>query len=372
MNATRPQGIHRSPLGAALALALLAVTTLLGGCATATADEPISEAAQAQAEPDTQEPTADGALRNAYALTTSGELVELRPSDGTVIRSVATDPLWTGSTLTISADGAYAYVHAYDSEDDAGPEWPGSIQRIALSPSEPEGTADVETVATTATSPAVSPDGRFLAYYSVAPWKEPLSQRSLTVMDLTTGEVTASIPDPECVECERLVTPPTWTPDSARIVVGLGWFDEFPAAALWEVDPATTPTLGDARRVGPDNTGDVQADWFGTTSFTAAGTLAVPAEEGTADQWAAAAAYAFGDGPKENLPAGLVALVDVTDGSVVGRIPLDGIAISLAAEPGGNQLLVVVSHPDTEIPQLYRWDGSALVQLADGFAAIGW
>ena len=334
---------------------------------SAPTEEPPSE----PSEESTTEPEAEPP--NAFALTLAGDLVELQPENGAVTRSIASSPLWEGSSLVISPDGAYAYVEAFNPMAADSPEWPGEIQRVSLDPSEPEGSAQIETVVTSATSPAVSPDGGSLAYLSIAPGVTQTLDRSLTVMDLATGTVTASVPDDQCVECERIVTSPTWMPDSSSLILGLGWFDGFPSTTLWDVDPTSNPTLAAGRLVGPDNSDDVMADWFGTTVFTAEGTLLVPAEEGTAAQWEARTAYAFGDGPKQNQPTGLVAVVDVPSGTVLSRIPVDGVVASVAAEPAGADILVIVGHPDTdEVPALYRWDGSELIHIGNAFTAIAW
>jgi hypothetical protein len=360
----------------AVALAAIAalVWVLVGRPAEADEEPTAAETTESAPEP-SEEPTAEPEAepRNAFALTLAGDLVELQPENGAVTRSVASSPLWQDSSLVISPDGAYAYVEAFDPTAADGPEWPGEIQRVSLAASEPEGAALVETVVPSATSPALSPDGAMLAYLSTAPGETQTLVRSLTVMDLATGDVTASVPDDQCVECERVVTAPTWTPDSSSLILGLGWFDGFPSTALVAVDPTTTATLGAGRPVGPDNSGDVQADWYRRTAFTAEGTLLVPAEEGTAEQWEARAAYAFGDGPKENQPTGHVAVVDVASGTVLSRIPVDGTALSVAPEPGGTAILVVAGKPDTdEVPALYRWDGSELIHIGDAFTAVAW
>ena len=353
--------------------AIGALVWVLVGRPADTAEPTIAPTEEPSAEP-SEEPTTEPYAEppNAFALTLAGDLVELQPENGAVTRSIATSPLWQGSSLVISPDGAYAYVEAFDPTAADGPEWPGEIQRVSLDPSEPEGSAQVETVVTSATSPAISPDGGSLAYLSIAPGDPETVVRSLTVMDLATGTVTASVPDDQCVECDRIVTSPTWMPDSSSLILGLGWADGFPSTTLWDVDPSN-PMLAAGRLVGPDNSGDVMADWFGTTVFTADGTLLVPAEEGTAAQWEARAAYAFGDGPKQNQPTGLVAVVDVANGAVLSRIPVDGVVASVAAEPAGTEVLVIVGYPDTdEVPALYRWDGSELIHIGDAFTAIAW
>lgn len=371
---------NRAPLIAMTVVALAAITALVWVLVvrpTATDEEPTAaEPTASEPEPETaKEPTTepDAGPPTAFALTLAGDLVELQPENGAVTRSIASNPLWQDSSLVISPDRAYAYVDAFDPTVADGPGWPGEIQRISLAASEPEGSAHVETVVTAATSPAVSPDGAALAYLAIAPGETQSSVRSLTVMDLATGTVTAAVPDDQCVECERRVTPPTWTPDSSSLILGLGWFDGFPSTSLVAVDPTSTATLGEGRPVGPDNSGDVLADWFGRTAFADDGTMLVPAEEGGAAQWEARAAYALGDGPKENQPTGHLAVVDAESGTVLSRIPVDGTVLSVAPEPGGADILVVVGHPDTdEVPALYRWDGSQLIHIGDGYTAVAW
>lgn len=196
---------------------------------------------------------------------------------------------------------------------------------------------------------------------------------SLTVMDLTTGSVIASIPDEQCTGCGRVVTTPTWLPDG-RLLIGLGWNDEFPGVAVFAVDPAKTPTLGSAVFVGPDTSGDLRGDWYGTSAVAADGSLLVPAEEGTADQWEARIAYAYESGPASNQPTGLVVVADPGTGTVRTRIPVAGTPISVAAEPDGRAALVVV-RPSfaSDVPWvLYRWDGTTLTRVGDGFRTVAW
>lgn len=378
MTTSRPS--NRAPLIAMTAVAVAAITALVWVLVVrpASSDDEATTAKPTASEPEpttSKEPTTkpDPGPPTAFALTLAGDLVELQPQNGAVTRSIASNPLWQDSTLVISPDRAYAYVEAYDPTVADGPEWPGEIQRVSLAPSEPEGSATVETVVTAATSPAVSSDGATLAYLAIAPGETQSSVRSLTVMDLATGAVTASVPDDQCVECERRVTSPTWTPDSSTVILGLGWFDGFPSTSLVAVDPTSTPTLGAGRPVGPDNSGDVLADWFGSTAFTADGTLLVPAEEGSAAQWEARAAFALGDGPDGNQPTGHIAVVDPETGTVLSRIPVDWTVLSVAPEPGGTDILTIVGRPATdEVPALYRWDGSELIHIGDGYATVAW
>lgn len=308
----------------------------------------------------TPEPTPE---RTAFALTAAGDLVELDPESGSVIRTVATNEFWSAG-LSITPDREFAYVEA-GYEREGGPEWPGEIHRVSLA----DGTSEV--AVTSATSPAVSPDGRALAYLSIEVTGHA-SARSLTVQDLTTGAVIATIPDDQCVECERVVSAPTWTPDSSALVLGLGWFDAFPGVVVRAVDPTVTPTLEAGRLVGPANDGDVVADWYGRTAFTADGTLLVPAEEGTAEQWQARGARIYGDGPDAPEPTSLVAEVDPATGEVVSRIPVDGTAVAVAAAPTGVEVLVLVSPGLPTPPSLFRWDGSTLAPLGDGYTAVAW
>lgn len=316
---------------------------------------------------ETSEPTQEAAtpVPAPYALTSGGDLVELDPQTGVAVRTVGSSPSWTG-TLSLTADRQFAYVDAVTGGG-GGPAWPGEIQRVSLAD------GGVETIVTGATDPALSPDGAALAYLAIAPSETQSSERSLTVMDLATGSVTASIPDEQCVECERMVTTPTWTPDG-RLLLGLGWVDAFPGVALYAVDPAGTATLGAASFVGPDNSGDLRGDWFGRSAFTGDGMLLVPAEEGTADQWEARVAYAFEGGPAENQPTGVVVVADPATGAVVDRIPVDGLPVSVAAEPEGTAAFVVVRPTTTsDAPSvLYRWDGASLSPVGEGFEAVAW
>lgn len=313
-------------------------------------------------EPTEEPPTATPA---PYAITSGGDLIELDPETGAVVRTVASSPDWTES-LSLTPDRRYAYVGAM-SYSDEGADWPGEIQRVSLAD------GAVETVLTSANDPAVSPDGTRLAYLAYAPGDARATERSLTVMDLRTGTVTASIQDEQCVECERIVTTPTWLPDG-RLVIGLGWTDGYPGVAQFLVDPATTATLGAATLLGPDNSGDLQGDWFGRTALAADGTLLVPAEEGSADQWDARYAYDRDGGPGSNQPTGLLVVVDRGTGSVLDRIPVDGMPTSVAAEPDGEAALVVV-WPTTgsDVPSvLQRWDGTTLTPVGEGYETVAW
>ncbi len=304
------------------------------------------------------------AVPSPVALTAAGELAELDPVTGAAVRTIASDPEWSGR-VALSPDRTYAYVTALgDPADSQAPE----VQRVTLA------NGAVTTVASPGQDPAVSPDGTSLAYVAV----DSSGVASLEIMDLATGAVITVAPD-QGPRAERVLVNPTWTPDSSAIVVGQGWADELPRVSLWEIEPRLTSTLEDGRRLDRDDAAGLARDWDGAMAFTTDGALLAPAEEGTADQWDAMAAWAFGDGTAVNLPTSLVATLDLSTGTVTGRVAVPGVAWAVAASPGGGQdaegattLILVGERGSAEPAALYRLDGTTLTHLADGFTGIGW
>ncbi len=306
-------------------------------------------------------PPAPAAPPSAVALTGAGNLVEIDPASGTVLRTVASDPNWHGP-VALTPDRRFVYLTEQDNHDLS---WKPDLVRVTMAD------GAVETVATLANQAAVSPDGTRLAYVA-----DDDGVGNLAVMDLATGFVTTVGP-PKGTSRERMLLNPTWTPDSASIIVEQGWADELPSVSLWEAVPGVTETLDECRRVDQDGADGLRHDW-NAMSFAADGHLLAAADEGTQEQWDAMAAWVFGDGPGENLPTSVVTDVDTATGAVTTLFPVPGVAWAAAAGPAGpagHEALVLSRErgmATAGVAALYRWDGSTLRHIGDGYLAVDW
>lgn len=225
MNGTRGRR-SRALLISAVVVAvggILAVVWVVFGQTTDTPEESAAPSAEPSGTP-TPEPSPTAEPESSppiVALTEGGALVELDPVSGEVLRTVATNEHWIDLALT--ADGTTAYLTAQDLDKPVtGPGWSDEVQRVSLVDGASEPVA-------TGWSPAVSPDGRALAYVGVIDvandvQQDPPYSRALIVLDLTTGGTTVVV-DNECVECGRVVDAPRWAPDGSTVYLQVGWGD---------------------------------------------------------------------------------------------------------------------------------------------------
>jgi WD40-like Beta Propeller Repeat len=291
------------------------------------------------------------------ALTSAGDLVLLDPATGATQRTIASDPSWTGP-ITVDPNREYAYVGAEDFSP--GTTDPETIDRVSLS----DGSAE-DLLA--GYGPAISPDGRTLAYS--APGTD-LSKQSQGVylLDLETGDNPYLLAE-ECTECSFGIDQPAWSPDGSRLFASMGMHDSpYPAEYLLAVNVSTATSFADAQDLTPPD--DQPEDpalpgvgWSDPTSL-ADGGLAVyvtQCEAECADDMIAPLSHAY------------IRVLDPTSGEVRERIDMSGMqVIDLAASPTGTGLSIVVAAATDGPFQLYRWDsGTGLRPLAEGIVAVG-
>lgn len=181
------------------------------------------------------------ATPSPVALTASGELVELDPSTGDVVRQIAADADWSGP---LAVDRERGYVYLTKSTDWDDPEWPGTVQRVSIAD------ATVVDVAH-GRSPALAPDGGTLAFVSEATIPDPheadqapIEVNTVTTLDLADGSTT-SVVDPWPSWGARAVGEPVWSADGARIYLHVGWVDEPFGTQVLVLDPATDTVINE-------------------------------------------------------------------------------------------------------------------------------
>lgn len=312
------------------------------------------------------------------AVTAANDLVVIDPDTGEITRvvlsGISDDPDHSPA-LDVSPDGRHAYITS------PGAGWPGEVQRVPFSDGTPEPIG-------VGGSPAVSPDGRTLAYVGPDPGADPEESRGLNLVDLGTGQLVRHIPDSTCIGCGRFVGPPFWSPDGSRLFMALGWVDGYPTAAEYIVEiTEDTVELSEARQVGPEHvpaTG-IFTRWPSAT-FLADGRLVAFEASGDEAAWRDA-----DDGPGLQV-AERLAIVDPDSGAVTQRVALpDGLRLAgnhgegrttirpvqIAASPYGPSLAMVVwlgwDNVDGHHYALYRWDiDGELQHLADDIVAVVW
>ncbi len=314
----------------------------------------------------TPDPTpAETATANPIvALTVAYELVEMDPDTGEVLRVIATDDAWTGP-ISVSPDREYAYVGA------AGDVTFDSIYRVSLR----DGTADV--VVEEGSDPAISPDGRTLAYVGLA--ADPGSDgevagcTAVALLDLDSGEH-RFLPDSERCLVERNFERPAWSADGSLLYVSVGWSDAWPPANwIVAVDPGTS--LQDGLLLEPAVPGEEMWAGWREPTLLADGRLAVFGYTGGgADWWAEETDYWTGSSH--------LAILDPDTSEVVQRIETPGMdLIDLAAPTGGERLAILTRDPTSESREgswftsglLYRWDAEGgLRQIAQDVMAVDW
>lgn len=281
------------------------------------------------------------------AITSDGDLVLVDAVSGTVVRTVregvAPDGEQTG--LSVTPDRSAVYLHV-------ATDWPGDVVRVSLDDGTLEDVGE-------GYGPAVSPDGRTLAYVSVRTG-EGTEERGIGLVDLTTGE-TRFVLDDECVACERVLGSVTWSADGRALYVVAGWGDHpfgTDVVALDVTDEHLAPTVQAGRVVGPDRSeGAVPSGWHAVTTLPD-GSLAVAGSE-EPDGAPARGPDTMGDEVRDD--ASFLAVVDPATGDVVRKVTVPDVsASSLRASPDGRHVVFRGRAYDpgtgTWTATLRRWD----------------
>ena len=315
---------------------------------SATAQPSPQPTAQPTPEPTTTQPTATTppvvATPPIVGVTTDGAVVTLDPGTGAVLTTlyrgvVTTDPSKVG--IDISPDGTVAYVSQTRDGDRL------EILRIDVA------TGTSETIAS-GVEPAVSPDGRTLAYAGRDPAQPEVEGWGLNLLDVTTGSV-RHLPEVD-YHSEAWISTPVWSSDGDQLFLPT-W------RGLLRVD-VSAGSLGDAvhHPLLTDQTPRAAA-------LVTGGPLAVNIDEG---------GY-FPDPATMHL-----ALVDEATGQVFDEID-DAAGLyfeSLSSLPDGQGLIGLGSrtvgwpeNPTVESTRLYRWDGGEAVRElteSPGLVAVTW
>ncbi|NCT90627.1 hypothetical protein GXB85_06675 [Cellulomonas sp. APG4] len=307
--------------------------------------------------PDTEEPTQDvpdtdeeeppipAGPASLVAVTTAGELVMIDPVTGDRVEVVTDgiaidgDPLKTH--VTVSADRTVAYVGHYG--DGFG------ILRVSL----PDGDAEPVFEGLRGYGPALSPDGRTLAFAGADP-DAPQGAESfgLNIVDLATEEVRHVTWDEYNVA--RAIGQPSWSSDGTSLYLPVGWGEGLDVV---RIDPETTTTLE-----------GLASHRLGTTEEQSAN-----APQALADGRLLLAAHGWGFDPG---PDTYRVLTVGPDGRADGEIAeLAGMAVIDAAGTADGTRVAVLARParsDAD-PDLFVWDGASVVHLGQqGLVAVGW
>lgn len=326
-------------------------------------------------------PPEQAAGPSPIALTASGELVELDARTGAVLRRIAADAAWA-EPLAVDRERGHVYVAKVVMPGE--PEWPGgsTVQRVSIAESTVVDVAEGR-------SPALSPDGRRLAFVSQAttpdPWDEDhalIQVNAVTTLDLTDGS-TRSVVDPWGSQDSRAVGDPVWSADGARIYVQTGWVDAPFGAQVLVIDPATDTVLDEASMAV--TTQDALQEWSRPVVLPD-GRLAVTVsargpdvgtDPGDPHSWETGAPDSVDE---------FAAVVNPANGSVIDRPEVPGFDVDLilAAAPDGGLAFVDFQHtadasshvlylvgPDGVV-EIGRWDWSPERETKEGIVAIAW
>lgn len=336
----------------AVVIAVVSVAALLltTGCRPAQeADGPADEATPTPTPTSTPAPgetEAEGETEDvAVVVDADGRVVLIDAATGEEIRELLDDVAVhdpASNDIAVSPDRSEVFVVAPPDE----PSGDSRIMRVPVDGGEPEEIAQ-------GTVPAVSPDGRTLAYVVVEASGEgpelPQAEPVLVLRDLDSGEETRLsreepfffIPDVE------------WTADGTQVVFTAGEIH----TGLYAVDH-DAENLDDARRLGPD----LEEDETDETSWG-------PVAAFGPDRLAVVEVCC--DLPREE--RWHVIGVDAADGSVQGQlVPEKRVeATHIDSDADGDLLIVVDGGPTGG--QLLRWDGEGdLEEITDRVIVAAW
>jgi Tol biopolymer transport system component len=295
---------------------------------TAAAAPPVPTTTTTAPTTTTAAPSANGRPAHVFALTTTGDVVELDSSDGRLIRTIAHVDAPPDASIAVTPDGKTAYTEKTQS---------GTCDpRIAK--------IDVATgtfsVIADGRHPAVSPDGRLLAYVRT----QCDAPSTLIIRDLASGRETELAPGPEVNVNGRL----SFAPDSWHLTVEA---PHAPNYDLWLLDARATPDGAPTRVVNPGlDFGMVPSLYLGNTGLLVGGV------------------------PTSNNGDSQVVTLDPSSGDLRILVDFPGAqATVVSSDASGTHLLLrVVSADGTQ--RLFRWSiGAAAPQaLGVGMPAGAW
>lgn len=154
-------------------------------------------------------PRPDGMPRRILGITDHRQPVVLDSRTGRVLARYESHSVERGTQVAVAPDGRDFYVVDGDS---TGPCGNHSILRLGLAPDGRSG----DGVAAPSTAPAVSPDGRYLAYLRCRPGDTELSQ--IVLRDLALGSERAT----DAPDVLWYSAPLVFDADSRHVIVGIG------------------------------------------------------------------------------------------------------------------------------------------------------
>lgn len=290
-------------------------------------------------------------------LTSDGRLLLLDPGTGAVLTTLTPrfSPAGPGieddPVLTVAPDGTAAYVQAVTTEG-ALP----TITRVSLPDGATEAVAE-------GWYPAVSPDGTTLAFLAPRTGDEPGASFGLHLRDLTTGDERYLDDSAHC-ECEREVTPPTWSPDGRHIALGLGFAGLVHDVDVVVVELAQAANLQDGHVLEtPQVGGRLHPSHRSSQTYLPDGRLATLLVTQVTDENVTSAAT----------ESAQVQLLDPATGEATATVPVPDRLDRGRLSPSGDGFTLVLHRWDDEgyAPRgLYRWDPvGGLREIGTGFEA---
>lgn len=335
----RGRTLRTTTIALASAAVVIGAVTLVNAAPWNTA--PIPPATPTPTQDPTPDPTPDASPTPApeetapaqtpppLGLSVNGDLVELDPTDGSVVRTIASDPGWVGP-LALDRERGTLYVTRHRGWD--SDEWPGTVQRVSIT----DGTiVDIGR----GRSPALTRDGRTLAYVSTSATANG-DAYVITTLDVDTGE-SRTIVDSAADTLARAVGPLAWSADGTLIYLQVGWGDAPFSELVLAVDPAADTMVDDA--VSALRPSDLAQSWSHPIVL-ADGRLVVTVTEVGPDHeigYPESDDVEWETGAADSVDV-FAAVVDPTSGEIVERVEIPGVDVDQVVASGPDDRIVVI------------------------------
>lgn len=317
---------------------------------TVTEPAPSPDPTPEPTETPTEDPEPDGTatpppdavvVPTLLALTVEGDLVELEPGTGAVVRVVTSglsvyDPGKIG--LAVAPDGTRAWVTTWDD---------AQVNPLLVEVSLADGARRTVGVGV---NPAISPDGSTLAYPGPLPGRDFGDSWGLNLLDVASGDV-RHLPEPFTGESDLFSV--DWSVDGSTLVLPSA------SGASLRILPAGATSLDEAAVVGTAAEGTT----WDEPQVLADGTVLV----------------ATSNDPYEPTATGW-AVVDLDTGALLesGTTVTEGgpnEVVGLATHPTERRAAVLVGQsedPDRPSWRLASWEDGVLTDIGGSYVALGW